>query len=604
MSSLPGRPAVAVIGMAGRFAGADTMQEFWDLLRAGVDATCETPPGRYDVNALYSPTPAKGKVASRRAGYLRGIDRFDAPFFDMPGRDAHHLDPQQRLLMTTAWEALEDAGIPPARIAGSRTGVYVGAAYNDYAELMARRGLEDIDVPALPNLRSLLPARLSFLFDLRGPSICLDTACSSSLLALHLACRSIRAGETTMGLAAGVSIKLVPDRDVLFSRARVVAPDGRSKFGDAAADGAAFSEGVGVIVLKPLDRALADGDRVRAVILGSAVSNDGATSGSLLTPSVAGHAEMLRWAYEDAGVNPADVDFVEAHGNGTPTMDAVEFAALDAVLGVGRPAGQVCFVGSVKTNIGHAESAAGVAGLIKTVLCLEHGQIVPSLHFDTPSPTIAWDSIPLEVPTALRPIPDHGRPAIAGVSGQGISSVNVHLVVGQADPRWIAARPPATAGRQHILALSARTPEALADLVRAYLRYLRPGGAGSGFELRDICYAAAGRRHHHRHRLAILGLTRDAIIAELAAVAQGGVEGVVLPRSADGFQDRLCDLASRYVQGQDPCWDDAMDIGARFVPLPGYPWQSRRYWLDSLAASGRDRDGTGDVGSNAAEGDI
>ncbi len=616
-----GRQPIAVIGMAGRFAGAADIPELWDVLRNGVDATQETPASRYDINSLYSLVPRPGKVSSRRAGYLRGVDRFDASFFGMSVNEAQHLDPQQRLLMMTAWEALEDAGILPARIAGTRTGVYVGASYTDYADLMARRGLGAIDLPSVLNFRSMLPARLSYLFDLRGPSLCLDTACSSSLVAIHLASQGLRSGETGMALAAGVSLKLVPDRDVLFSRARVIAPDGRCKFGDASADGAAFSEGVGVVVLKPLDRALADGDRVRAVILGSAVSNDGASSGSLLTPSAEGHAEMLRWAYQDAGVDPADVDFIEAHGNGTPVMDRVEFAGLDAVLGQGRPSSRPCFVGSVKTNIGHAESASGIAALIKTVLCLEHGEIVPSLHFHTPNPAIGWAKIPFTVPTVLQSLPDHGRPTVAGISGQGVSSVNAHLVVGQADPGWTAPRAPAPAGQMHLLVLSARTAGALADLTRAYITYLRLGGAGHQFELRDICFSAAIRRQHHSHRLAVAARTHDEVVAALerfrACAAtddglpggcrgQAGTDGGAAPDGpaspdveSDSPGPRLHDMASRYVLGLDVPWEDSSDPDARYVPLPKYPWQTDRHWLDSIAASGRDADPAGDAAMNA-----
>ena len=594
-----GRQPIAVVGMACRFAGAGSAAELWEVLRNGVDATSETPKDRYDVDALYASAPRAGRVVSRRAGYLPDIDRFDAPFFDLSGAEADHLDPQQRLLMMTAWEALEDAGLPPGTVAASRTGVYVGASYNDYWDLIARSGLRSIDVPALTNFRSLLPGRLSYLFDLRGPSICVDTACSSSLVAVHLACQSIRAGETTMALAAGVSIKLVPDRDVLFSRARVLAPDGRCKFGDASADGAAFSDGVGVVVLKPLDRALADGDRVRAVVLGSAVGNDGASSGSLLAPSVEAHADMLRWAYDNAGVDPAQVDFIEAHGTGTQTIDPVEFAGLSEVLGSGRPADRLCFVGSVKSNIGHTESAAGVAALIKTVLCLENRQVVPSLHFDTPNPNVAWADIPLVVPTAPHTIPARERPAIAGISGQGISSVNAHLVMGQADPAWTPPRPPSVTGRSHLLVLSARSPEALDDLARAYIRHLRTGGPGHGTELRDICHSAATRRGHEAHRLAVIATTHDMLVDKLLAflsreladgVCAGGGPNPAPPGADASAADppsgdarwsaRLRETAHQYADGQSVCWEHVNEPGGRFVPLPTYPWQTSRHWFN------------------------
>lgn len=563
------RQPIAVIGMACRFAGADSTEALWELVRHAQDATSETPRSRYDVEALYSPTPRAGTVSARRAGYLTGVAEFDAPFFDIPPSEARSLDPQQRLALMVAWEALEDAGTPPSTIARSRTGVYFGVSYDDYFDLMTRGSVRSIDVPALGNLRSLLPARISYFLDLRGPSLCVDTACSSSLVALHLAVQSLRAGECGTALVGGVNLKLLPDRDVLFSRARVLAPDGRCKFGDAAADGAAFSEGVGVVVLKPLERALADGDRVRAVVLGSAVSNDGASSGSLLTPSVEGHVEMLRWAYENACVDPSDVDFVEAHGTGTQMIDPVEFAGLAEVLGPGRPADRPCFVGSVKSNIGHAESAAGVAGLIKAVLCLEHREIVPSLHFTDPNPAIDWRSIPLVVPTASRPLPARGRPAIAGVSGQGISSVNAHVVLAEAEPPSVR-RKPAQARRVHLLPLSARSPEALRALARINVAYLGPGGAGHLEEPRDICFSAAVRREHHRHRLVVTG--RDT--RELAEGLQSWLDGAHSPCAGrDG-------PAADYVAGGDPGWADLVEEGGRYVPLPRYPWQNQHYWLD------------------------
>jgi amino acid adenylation domain-containing protein len=605
-----GRQPIAVIGMGCRFPGAASVAELWELLRNGVDATSDTPMDRYDINALYSPVPRIGKVISRRAGYLHDIDQFDAAFFGLSDNAAKYLDPQQRLLMMTAWEALEDAGVPPERIAGSRTGVYVGAEYTDYADLIARQGLTAIDLSALFNFRSLLSGRLSFLFDLHGPSICLDTACSSSLVAAHLACQSLRAGETTLALVAGVNLKLVPDRDVLLSRARVLAPDGRCKFGAATADGAAFSDGVGVVVLKPLDRALADGDRVRALILGSAVSNDGASSGTLLTPSVEGHAEMLRWAYHDAGVDPADVDFVEAHGTGTQMIDRVEFAGLNEVLCRNRPNDRPCFVGSIKTNIGHTEGAAGVAALIKTILCLENRQIVPSLHFQTPNPNISWDNILLVVPTKLHPVPDRERPLIAGVSGQGISCVNAHLVIRQADAAWNATRLPAMLERPHLLVLSARTLAALEDLALAYIGYLQPGGSGYDLGLRDICYSAAIRRQHHAHRLAIIAPNHQTLISKLRSfLVREYVDGVSASSWPDrsqseqyvtmGYPDRpktpaalsgesqlvvrIERLAHLYTRAQPVDWDAFVEPGGRFVALPTYPWQKSRYWLDSSA---------------------
>ncbi|MGH3980852.1 MAG: beta-ketoacyl synthase N-terminal-like domain-containing protein [Pseudonocardiaceae bacterium] len=581
--------SVAVIGLACRFPGASGVDQLWELVRDGVDVTSETPPERYDVDALYSPRPGPGMIGSRRAGYLDGVAEFDAEFFEMSPTEAAELDPQQRLLMMTAWEALEDAGQRPDEVAGSRTGVFVGNAHGNYLDFQFRQGLQAVTPSLFNNYRSLLPGRLSYVFDFRGPSVLVDTACSSSLVAVHMAVQSLRAGESSLALAAGVNIKLLPDGEVLMTQMGTLARDGRSKFGDASADGFAPSDGVGVVVLKPLADALADGDRIRAVIQGSAVGNDGRTSGSLLAPSVAGQTQVLRWAYEDAGVSPADVDFVEAHGVGSPTLDPVELNALGEVLGAGRPSDRPCFVGSVKTNIGHPEAAGGIAGLIKTVLCLEHGQVAPSLHFDTPNPLIAWDELPLAVPTKLQDLPDRGRPAIAGVTGQGASSLNAHLVVRQGHTRTVGhvpARRPGRSGKAYVLALSARTPQALEALVRAYIAYLGPEGQGSAFSLRDICYSAATRRQHHAHRLAVVGKSHEEMIATLGDSKIGDSRRGSSGRTPGEYEPTalLTAVAERYRNGQPVSWGDVFGRRCRFVPLPGYPWQTKRYWLGEQAS--------------------
>ncbi|WP_329167191.1 polyketide synthase (plasmid) [Streptomyces sp. NBC_01717] len=567
------REPVAIVGMACRFPGAPGVDALWDLLRTGGDATNETPPDRYDIEALYAPEPTRGKVISRRSGYLPDVAGFDADFFGLTAEEATHLDPQQRLLMMLAWEALEDSGIPPQQIEGTRTGVYVGSVHLHYAELNARRGLSALRPSSVHNVySSLLSGRLSYTFDLRGPSISVDTACSSSLVAIHLACQSLRSGETTLALAAGVNLKFLPDEDVMLSQMPIIAPDGRCKFGDERADGFAPSDGAGVVVLKPLSAALADGDRIRALILGSAISNDGRSVPNQLAPSVEGQVQMLRWAYEDAGVPPAEVDFIEAHGTGTPAIDPVEFAAFGEVLGKDRSADRPCYVGSVKSNIGHAEGAAGIAALIKTVLCLEHRQIVPSLHYETPNPKIPWQDLPLRVPTEPLPIPDRGRPLIAGISGQGISAANTHLVISQADHPTPCEPPPA--GGPHLFVTSARTDSALRDTAIAYLAYLTPEGSGSAHRLADICRSAALNRHHHVKRLAILAGTHQ----ELSDRLQAFLDGELHPPRAD--DTTLQALAHDYLAGEPVKWASAFPQDTRYVPLPTYPWQTKRYWLD------------------------
>ncbi|GAA2247128.1 hypothetical protein GCM10010145_12800 [Streptomyces ruber] len=554
--------SVAVIGMACRLPGASGADELWSLLRAGVDATSEIPPDRYDADALHDSGPGPGRLASRRAGYVDAAG-FDAGFFGLSATEAVELDPQQRLLLMTAWEALEDAGQQPDRLAGSRTGVFVGNARADYLELALRRGPEAATASQMLNFRSLLSARLSHFFDFRGPSIVVDTACSSSLTAVHQAVQSLRAGESPLALVAGVNLTLRPDEGVVMTAAGSMSADGRSRFGDAGADGHAPSDAVGVVVLKPLTAALADGDRIRAVIQGSAVGNDGGTSDSVLNPSLTGQTEVLRWAYEDAGVDPAEVDYVEAHGSGSPALDPLEITALGEVLGEGRPADRPLLVGSVKTNVGHAEAAGGLTGLIKAVLCLEHGQVPASLHLRTPSPRVDWQRLPVVVPRALQDLPDRDRPAVVGVSGQGSSALNAHVVLRQADPprvRVKALRP----RRPYVLPLSARTPAALSALARAYAEYLRPGGPGAAHAVRDICFSAATRRQHHPCRMAVVGSSHEELIAALTGTRTGPV--------------RTSEAADRYRAGLDVDWDAEFRKGGTYVPLPLYPWQTERYW--------------------------
>ncbi|MEU8586080.1 beta-ketoacyl synthase N-terminal-like domain-containing protein [Streptomyces sp. NPDC048664] len=562
--------SVAVIGMACRLPGASSTDELWSLLEKGVDATGEAPAERTDALHRLGATGTAGP----RAGYVDRIADFDAEFFGMSATEAAELDPQQRLLMMAAWEALEDAGLRPDLLAGSRTGVFVGNTRADYLELALRKGSDGATAAQLNNFRSLLPARISHTFDLRGPSVVVDTACSSSLAAVHQAVQSLRVQESPLALAAGVNLVLRPDEGLIMTRAGAMAADGRSKFGDAGADGHAPGDAVAVVVLKRLRDALADGDRIRAVIQGSAVGNDGRTSDSVLNPSLQGQIEVLRWAYEDAGVDPADVDYVEAHGSGSPTLDPLELAALGRVLGEGRPADRPLLVGSVKTNIGHAEGASGLAGLLKAVLCLEHGRIPASLHLNRPNPQVPWDELPLTVPGRLTALPDLDRPAVAGISGQGSSAINAHVVLRAAGP----ADAPAAHTRSrapHLLTLSARTPAALDALARSYTEYLSPGGAGTAHPVRDICFSAATRRQHHAHRLAVTGASHKELVAALTG-------------SPEPARRSLEAVAERYRRGEDVDWTTVFRTPGRFVPLPSYPWQTRRYWTGERVSTERD----------------
>ncbi|MGB3892821.1 MAG: beta-ketoacyl synthase N-terminal-like domain-containing protein, partial [Mycolicibacter sinensis] len=514
------RPAadepIAIVGIGCRFPGADGPDDFWRLLSGGVDATSEVPADRWDVDAFYSPDPSvPGTAVTRRGGFLKRVDCFDFQFFGISPRESAQMDPQQRLLLEVAWEALEDAGQVPDALAGSRTGVFVGISTNDYGFLrLGQPQLVDA-YTGTGNALSIAANRLSYTFDFHGPSLSVDTACSSSLVAVDLACRSLRDGECSMALAAGVNVILSPALAINFSKARVMAPDGRCKTFDADADGYVRGEGAGVVVLKPLSKALEDNDPIYAVIRGSATNSDGRTNG-LIAPSGRAQEGVLTEAFRRAGLPAGAVQYIEAHGTGTSIGDAIEANALGAVLAEGRPQDSRCLVGSVKTNIGHLEAAAGIAGLIKVALSLQHRAIPASLNYTAPNPHISFDRLPLEVVQTLTPWPAGSR-AVAGVSSFGFGGTNAHVVLTEA-PQVRSSHPDDFApARAELLALSARSPEALAALVGEYEMAL----FGSASALTDLCYTAGARRGHHDYRLAVVGDSPAALFESLSAYRLG-----------------------------------------------------------------------------------
>ena len=510
---------IAIIGIGCRFPGANNPAAFWQLLRDGVDAIGEVPADRFDQRAFYDPDPSvPGKMNTRWGGFLEHVDQFDANFFGISPREAARMDPQQRLLLEVAWEALQDAGQVPERLAGTRAGVFIGVATNDYGRLQWN-DLERVDAYAgTGNALSIAANRISYLFDFRGPSLAIDTACSSSLVAVHLACNSLRSGESTLALAGGVNLILSPAIAINFTKAGAMAPDGRCKTFDARANGYVRSEGTGVVVLKPLSKALADGDPIYAVIRGSAVNQDGRSNG-LMAPNPLAQEAVLREAYRRAGVSPGSVQYVEAHGTGTLLGDPIEAQALGTVLRVGRLPEQPCAVGSVKTNLGHLEAAAGIAGLIKVALALSHREIPPSLHFETPNPHIPFDELSLRVQTALSPWPAESGPAMAGVSSFGFGGTNAHVVLEEAPATVRAMSDAERASGAFLLPLSARSPEALRSLARAYNDFLAtPDSLAS---LADICYTASARLAHHDHRLAVTGNSPAQLIESLEAFLRG-----------------------------------------------------------------------------------
>ncbi len=577
---------IAVIGIGCRFpGGADGPDAFWELLRDGVDAIADVPGDRWSADALYDADPAvHGKTYVRGGGFLDGVDRFDASFFDISPREAISLDPQQRLLLEVSWEALEHAGANPRGLGGSASGVFVGVTTSDYARLLtSRSGLAGIDTYfGTGNTLNSTAGRLSYVLGLEGPSLAVDTACSSSLVSVHLACHSLRSGECDLALAAGVNLILTPEATIALSRARMLSADGRCKTFDESADGYGRGEGCGVVVLKRLSDAEAAGDNVLALIRGSAVNQDGA-SGGFTVPSGLAQQRLIRLALSNAGVEPGDVDYVEAHGTGTPLGDPIEIRALVAALGQARSPERPLIVGSVKTNLGHLESAAGIAGLIKTILALRHREIPPHLHLKHPSAKIPWRDIPVVVPTGPTAWVANGKARVAGVSSFGASGTNAHVVVQEAPiPEARAAAPAAAAC---LLTLSARTEPALEELAVRYERYLAANG---DLDVANVCFTASTGRAEFDHRLCLVARSIEEACEKLRSRRwfQGKAQARSPEIPAGAPAERIAEL---WVQGAVVDWGTLpRESRPHRVPLPTYPWQRERYWPEGPSASNED----------------
>jgi acyl transferase domain-containing protein len=521
---------IAIVGMSCRFpGGVNSPESYWRLLSEGMDAISEIPAERWNSDALYDPDPdAPGKIATRWGGFISGLADFDADFFGITPREAANLDPQQRMVLEVAWEAVERAGYAPDGLERSRTGVFVGVCSSDWFTLSAGNGPENIDAYLASGSSMSMPSgRLSYLLGLNGPSLTVDTACSSSLTAIHLACQSLRAGESNMAIAGGTHAILLPEIMMTLSRAHMMAPDGRCKAFDSRADGYVRAEGCGLLVLKRLTDAQAAGDNVLAVIRGSAINQDGRSSG-ITAPNGPAQEAVIREALTVASLRAADIDYIEAHGTGTALGDPIEIQALGAVFGKDRTSERPLLVGSVKTNMGHLESAAGVAGVMKVVLALQNRKIPPHLHLREPNPHVDWSRLPISIPTRPTQWPASGR-GIAGVSSFGFSGSNAHIILERApDPDAASASTPP---RQFMLPLSAKNQAALGELVGRWVERL----ANTPDEtLADDCFTAAVGRAHFRHRLAVVGSDRTSLLEQLQAVA----DGQPAPRVARGqFSD-------------------------------------------------------------------
>jgi acyl transferase domain-containing protein/acyl carrier protein len=506
---------IAIIGMGCRFPGdVNDPESFWNLLKNGVDAVSDIPPERWDMEELYDSNPdVPGKMYVRRLGLLKDVDKFDAQFFGISPDEAINMDPQHRLLLEVSWSALENAGQAPLKLKNSQTGVFVGITSTDYLQLQTQFGdKKNINAYSVNgNCLNTAAGRLSYLLGLQGPSMAVDTACSSSLVAIHLACQSLRSRECDQTIAGGVNLILSPYSTVATCKAKMLSTDGRCKTFDAAADGLARGEGCGIVVLKRLSDAIAAEDNILALIKGSAVNQDGASS-SLTVPNGRSQQALIHQALANAQINPLEVSYIEAHGTGTALGDPIEMESLATVFCQGRPWQQPLYVGSAKTNLGHLESAAGVAGLIKLVLSLQKREIPPHLHFSEPTPHIRWNEIPVEVVTKLTPWKSAHNKLIAGLSSFGISGTNAHVIIEEAPKFQISSvdqeRP------LQILNLSAKSEEALQKLAKRFEKYLN---SNPSISLADICFTANTGRSFFKHRLSLIADSTTQLQQQLKA---------------------------------------------------------------------------------------
>ena len=532
--------AIAVVGMAFRFPGdLGSESDLWQALAEGRDMVSQISSERWDTDRLQHPKRSEpGRANTFAAGVLSRVDEFDAAFFGISPREAAWMDPQQRLLLELAWESLENSGITPSSIAGSDSAVYIGISSTDYGT----RATDDIasvtSHTMTGNTISIAANRISYVFDLHGPSLAIDTACSSSLVALHSACNSLRNGESSLALVGGVSLLLHPFGFVGFTKASMLSAAGRCKAFDASGAGYVRGEGGAVYVLKPLKNALANGDTIQAVILATGVNSDGGRKTGITIPSVDGQVDLMRSVLARSGLHPNDIDYIEAHGTGTIVGDPIETAAIGAVYGRTRSDGSVLPIGSVKTNLGHLEPASGVAGLAKAILVLKNRAVPPSLHMVTPNPHIDFSGLNLKVVTEFHSLNGKDKPdaLVVGVNSFGFGGSNAHVLVQEFRPQRPKEMPPHA--EPPPLFVSARTPQALIELSSRYVELIRQRPES----YYDIAYGAAFHRDRLEKRLAVRALGVDAIVSELELFSKGQAAPAVLleDHAVQGGGCRVC----------------------------------------------------------------
>jgi acyl transferase domain-containing protein/acyl-CoA synthetase (AMP-forming)/AMP-acid ligase II/acyl carrier protein/SAM-dependent methyltransferase len=495
---------IAIVGMSCRFPGAGNLDDFWQLLQSGGDAITEIPLSRWNADEFYDSKVTSGKMNTRWAGLLPDADTFDAEFFGISAREASTMDPQQRWLLEVSWEALENSGISPNNLAGTPTGVYVGIASDDYSYIQLSNNIQINSYTGTSTSNSIAANRLSYFLDLRGPSLTIDTACSSSLVALHTACQGLRSGDCDLAIVGGANAILKPQLTIALSQAQMMSADGHCKAFDASANGYVRGEGCGVVILKRLSEAKRDRNPILSLIRGSAVNQDGRSNG-LTAPNGLAQESVIQRALNKAGIEPTQIGYVEAHGTGTKLGDPIEIEALTKVLQKQRSADQLCRIGSVKTNIGHLEAAAGIAGLIKTVLALQHEEIPPNIHLNNLNPLINFPEDTFSIPVQPQKWLSGKQQRFAGVSSFGFGGTNAHVILEEAPSNFqsdslVPERP------LHLLTLSAKTPQGLQKLAARFTQYLE---RTPNLSLPDLCYSANAGRSHFAYRLAV---TTDSLV--------------------------------------------------------------------------------------------
>ncbi len=616
---------IAIIGMGCRFPGGDSnlesLADYWNLLINKRSGVVEVPLERWDNSVYYDPDQDKpGRISTRFAGLLKNIDKVDAAFFRITPLEARTMDPQQRLLLEVAWEALENANIAPHTLVRSKTGVFIGIMGLDYgANIMDSGDPEDIDAYfGTGNTLGLAAGRLSYVLKLNGPSFSLDTACSSSLVALHLACKSLRDKESDMAIVGGVNLILAPEVSISFSKAHLMAPDGRSKTFDASADGYVRGEGCGVVCLKTLSKALKDRDRIIALVRGSAVNHDG-PSGGLTVPSGPAQEAVIRQALSMANLKPEDIDYIEAHGTGTSLGDPIEVGALSRVFR--NPRTKSLLIGSIKTNIGHLEAAAGMASLFKVVLGLQNQRIPAQLYFNTPNPKIDWDSIPIKVASDHIEWTKGEKIRAAGMSGFSFGGTNAHVVVSEA-PEEISEYEDKSALTENsidetssklmrpadILPISARSKEALKAL---FERYLNLFNMPEQLYFKDICHTAATCRSHFEHRMAVVAQNREQAVELLKMAAEESPNQDVFhgktgkrPKGVflyTGQGSQYPNMGLELYKTQ-PVFKDAVDRCFKFIERSGLSQLLPKPLFDVMFPGYKSTDADGDTGSSVSAG--